>query len=153
MATSFGCSDFWDCLGGQALVMIGQWHSRQPLTNNMQRRQPLTNHMQRLSTRLQNSPYFCVFKYARAVTQKVWNEAENRERDWGEHTPYGRVRLARFARVRLLRHASPISFTDFEKKTDCFAVYLSTKIISEIVAPNACPHFPYSLWNGEFVNL
>ena len=37
--------------------------------------------------RLQNSPYFCVFKYARAVKQKVWNEAENRERDWGEtHT-------------------------------------------------------------------
>ena len=23
-------------------------------------------------------------KYARAVKQKVWNEAENRERDWGE---------------------------------------------------------------------
>ena len=29
--------------------------------------------------RLQNSPYFSVFKYARAVEQKVWNEAENRE--------------------------------------------------------------------------
>ena len=29
-------------------------------------------------SRLQNSPYFCVFKYARAVKQKVWNEAENR---------------------------------------------------------------------------
>ena len=27
--------------------------------------------------RLQNSPYFCVFKYAGAVKQKVWNEAEN----------------------------------------------------------------------------
>ena len=26
-------------------------------------------------SRLQNSPYFCVFKYARAVKQKVWNEA------------------------------------------------------------------------------
>ena len=34
--------------------------------------------------RLQNSPYFCVFKYARAVKQKVCNEAENREQDWGE---------------------------------------------------------------------
>ena len=31
--------------------------------------------------RLQNSPYFCVFKYARAVKQKFWNEAEDRERD------------------------------------------------------------------------
>ena len=28
---------------------------------------------------LQNSPYFCVFKWARAVKQKVWNEAENGE--------------------------------------------------------------------------
>ena len=34
--------------------------------------------------RLQNSPNFCAFKYARAVKQKVWKEAENRERDWGE---------------------------------------------------------------------
>ena len=69
--------------------------------------------------RLQNSPYFCVFKYARAVKQKVWNEAENRERDWGElspHTPYGRVRLARLARVRLLRHALPISLLTLRKK-------------------------------------
>ena len=31
--------------------------------------------------RLQNSPYFYVFKYALAVKQKVWNKAENRERD------------------------------------------------------------------------
>ena len=54
-----------------------------------------------LPFRLQNSPYFCVLKYARAVKQKVWSEAENSERDWGEtlkirlfflaspHTPYG----------------------------------------------------------------
>ena len=75
-----------------------------------------------LPFRLQNSPYFCVLKYARAVKQKVWSEAENSERDWGEtlkirffflaspHTPYGRVRLAR---VRLLRHTLPF-FTDFE---------------------------------------
>ena len=32
------------------------------------------------SYRLQNSPYFCVFKYARAIKQKVWNKTENRER-------------------------------------------------------------------------
>ena len=52
-------------------------------------------------TRLQNSPYFCVFEYARAVKQKVWNEAENRERDWGE---------------TLLRHALPISLLILRKK-------------------------------------
>ena len=56
--------------------------------------------------RLQNSPYFCVFKYARTVKQKEWNEAENRER----------VRLARFARIRLLRHALPISLLILRKK-------------------------------------
>ena len=56
--------------------------------------------------RLQNSPYFCVFKYARAVKQKVWNETL---------TP----RFTDF-------------FTDFEKKTDCIAVYVlvSSKNIS-----------------------
>ena len=79
---------------------------------------------------LQNSPYFCVFKYARAVKQKVWNEAENRERDWGEtlfflspHTPVRHVRLAPFARKTLTPRFTDF-FTDFEKKTDCFAVYL-----------------------------
>ena len=45
-------------------------------------------------TRLQNSQYFCVFKYAQAVNEKVWNEAENRERDWGE-----KIRTVRFAYV------------------------------------------------------
>ena len=27
------------------------------------------------TTRLQNSPYLCVFNYARAVKQKLWSEA------------------------------------------------------------------------------
>ena len=69
--------------------------------------------------RLQNSPYFCVFKYAQAVKQKAWNEAENRERDWGETVffSHGRVRLPHFARVRPLRHALPISLLILRKKT------------------------------------
>ena len=72
----------------------------------------------RCSIRLQNSPYFCVFKYARAVKQKVWNEAENRERDWGGFflSPHTRVRLALVARVRLLRHALTISLLILRKK-------------------------------------
>ena len=73
-------------------------------------------------TRLQNSPYFCVFRHARTVKQTIWNEAENRERDWGETlkirffflTHHGLVRLARLARVTLTPR-----FTDFF--TDCFA--------------------------------
>ena len=66
--------------------------------------------------RLQNSPYFCVFKYARAVKQKVWNEAENRERDWRETLFSLRVRLARVARVRLFRYALTISLLILRKK-------------------------------------
>ena len=69
----------------------------------------------KIKHRLQNSPYFCVFKYARAVKQKVWNKAENRARDWGE-TLHTRVKLARFARVRLLRQALPISLLILRKK-------------------------------------
>ena len=60
--------------------------------------------------RLQNSPYFCVFKHVRAVKQKVWNEAENRERDWGET-------LARAVRARkTLTPCFTDFFTDFEEK-------------------------------------
>ena len=70
------------------------------------------------NSRLQNSPYFCVFKYARAVKQKVWNEA---------YTPYESVRLAHFAHVRLLRHALSISLPILREKTDCFAVYFNSQ--------------------------
>ena len=34
MGTSVGCSDFWDRLNRQALVMIGRWYSRQPIISN-----------------------------------------------------------------------------------------------------------------------
>ena len=55
------------------------------------------------SPRLQNSPYFYVFKYARTVKKKkVWTEAENRERDY---TLVGRVRLERLTRVRFLGYS------------------------------------------------
>ena len=42
MGTSFRCNDFRDRLGGQALLMIGGWYSRQPLTNH---KQPLPTQM------------------------------------------------------------------------------------------------------------
>ena len=69
-----------------------------------------------LGSRLQNSPYFCVFKYARAVEQKVCNEAENKERDWGETLRACETLTPRFTDF----------FTDFEEKTDCFAGYLGS---------------------------
>ena len=34
MDTRFRRSNVWDRLGGQAVVMIGRWYSRQPLTNH-----------------------------------------------------------------------------------------------------------------------
>ena len=104
--------------------------------------------------KLQNSPYFCLFKYARAVKQKIYNETGERRDDIFEppgrnelivwktnsrflflspHTPYGRVRLAR---VRLLRHALPIFFTDFEKKKNPTVLqsipFISIKLIDVI---------------------
>ena len=48
-------------------------------------------------------PYFCVFKYARAVEQKVWNEKD------------ARLTRPRFSRVRLTPRFTDF-FTDFEKK-------------------------------------
>ena len=71
--------------------------------------------------RLQHSPYFCVFKYARAVKQKVWNEVENRERDWGETLRACETRAPRAHKTLTPRFTD--FFTDFEKKTNCFAVY------------------------------
>ena len=58
---------------------------------------------------------------ARAVKQKVWNEAENRERDLCE----ARGLCAR----KTLTARFTDFFTDFEKKTDCFAVYFKYNIL------------------------
>ena len=72
--------------------------------------------------RLQNSPYFCVFKYARAVKQKVSNKAENRERDWGETLKIRLLNALRACEARALRARETLKprftdfFTDFEKK-------------------------------------
>ena len=67
--------------------------------------------------------------YARAVKQKVWNEAENRERDLGRDAFFSLAPHAlRACEARALRTRKTLTarftdfFTDFEKKTDCFAV-------------------------------
>ena len=56
--------------------------------------------------RLQNSPYFCVFRYARAVKQKVWNEAENSRACEARALGARKTLTPRFTDF----------FTDFEKK-------------------------------------
>ena len=71
-------------------------------------------------TMLQNSPWFCVFKYARAVKQKVWNEAENRERDFFPRLTRCEARALREHKTLTPRFTD--FFTDFEEKTDCFEV-------------------------------
>ena len=60
-----------------------------------------------ITSRLQNNPYFCVFKYGRAVKQNVWNEAENIERDWGETLKIRTVRFAYVIFVRITRFSQP----------------------------------------------
>ena len=59
-----------------------------------------------------------IFAYSSTREQ---SKAENRERDWGEtlFLSRGRVRLAR---IRTLTPRVTDFFTDFEEKTDCFAV-------------------------------
>ena len=61
----------------------------------------------RVSLLQQNSPYFRVFKYARTVKQKVWNEAENRERDWKETIKIRTIRFADVIYIRITRFSQP----------------------------------------------
>ena len=70
--------------------------------------------------RLQNSPYFCVFKYARAVKQKV--EAENKERDWACEARAVRAR-------KILTPRFTDFFTDFGEKP---TVLQSTHVMTQI---------------------
>ena len=69
--------------------------------------------------KLQTAKTVRIFAYSstRALKQKVWNEAENKERDWGE-TREARALCAR----KTLTPRFTDFFTDFAKKNDCFAV-------------------------------
>ena len=59
----------------------------------------------------------------------MWNEAENRERDWGETFFSLASHALRACEARAVRAHKTLTprvtdfFTDFEEKTDCFAVY------------------------------
>ena len=69
-----------------------------------------------------HSPYFYIFKYTRAVKQKVWNEAENGERDWAE---------CEARTLRALKTLTPRFtdfFTDFAKKNRLFCSLTFTHI-------------------------
>ena len=100
-----------------------------------------------------------IFVYSSSASSQTegWNEAENGERDWGQ-TPYGRVRLARFARVRLLRHALPISLLILRKKTDCFAVYGHTGLtrhltVIRILTLGKVKYYELSVYSSSVTEL
>ena len=96
--------------------------------------------------RLQNSPYFCVFKYARAVEQKVGNEAENRERDLGRACDTRALRV----RKTLTPHFTDF-FTDFEKKNRLFCSLLLRGRTGRV--RRRCPlqeYWPFSLQKDAF---
>ena len=57
-----------------------------------------------------------IFAYS-STREQLNKRSGTRLKTEGEtHTPYGRVRLARFAHARLLRHALPISLLILRKK-------------------------------------
>ena len=60
----------------------------------------------------------CISTLLHCKTVRIFAYSSTREQSniLSLHTPVGRVRLARFARVRLLRHALPISLLILRKK-------------------------------------
>ena len=115
---------FWSCIGYDETVKY--FHHKTVTLNSPILKQLLNDRVKLSLCRLQNCPYFCVFKYAQAVKQKVWNEAENRERDWGETLKFFPVASHALwaCEARALRARKTLTprftdfFTDFEKKTD-----------------------------------
>ena len=84
--------------------------------------------------RLQNRPYFCVSR-KRDQSNKRSGTRLKTESETGEK----RVRLARFARVRLLRHALPISLLILRKKPT--VLQSSVAIALEATCATISPYF------------
>ena len=114
------------------------WNSIAILDQNETNRETQENKLYHLYIRLYSCPFGLAIweiflldcKTVRIFAYSNTREQSNKrsgmrlktESETGERR-YGRVRLARFQRVRLLRHALPISLLILRKKTDCFAVY------------------------------
>ena len=97
--------------------------------------------------RLQNSSYFCVFKYARAVKQKVGNKAENRAR-LGRDVIFSLASHAlRACEARALRPCKTLSprftdfFSDFEKNPTVLQciVFVTFPVTHFFLFFNPCP--------------
>jgi len=66
-----------------------------------------------------------IFAYSSTREQSNKRSGTRLKTESETHTPVGRVRLARFARVRLLRHALPISLLILKKKNRLFCSLLT----------------------------
>ena len=90
-------------------------------------------------TRLQNSPYFCVFKYAtrEQSNKRSGTKLKTESETWGESrltSPTG----VWGSRARLLRHALPTSLLILRKKT---TVLQSTHIHIKRVVSSSCSYY------------
>ena len=84
-----------------------------------------------MQNRLQNSPNFCVFKYARIVKERVSSEAENRPQDW-EGACKARALRARETLTLFLRYAKAI----LSKKPDMFRSLDTNRTRHLLAQPN-----------------
>ena len=91
--------------------------------------------------------------------ERVWN----RERDWGEtlkirfflspHTPYRRVRLSRFARVRLLRHVYRFLYWFWEKnRLFCSLIWHVSTLLCVDMSRGSNSHFLNVILNNPSIN-
>ena len=71
---------------------------------------------------LQNSPYFCVFKYARAVKQHKRSGTRLKTESETFLSRLTRCEARALREHKILTPRFTDFFTDFEKKTDCFEV-------------------------------
>ena len=96
-----------------------------------------------IERRLQNSPLFAYSSTREQSNKRSGTRLRTENETWGEKlkilTPFGRVRLERFARVRLLRHALPISLLILrKKKPTVLPVYLPSRHLLFLLSP-PCP--------------
>ena len=73
---------------------------------------------------------FCVFRYAQAVKQKVWNQADF---FLSPHTPLRACETSAFRAFKTFMPRFTDFLTDFKKKTDCFAVYFIFYMFSSML--------------------
>ena len=79
MGTSFGCSDFWDCLGEQALIMIGRWYPKATINQSEAR---FVHPNDRRNHSLRKHPFFLALRrWGRSSARNVPSYEERGQTD------------------------------------------------------------------------